>query len=240
MSSPEEDFNKTVQWLLNELQKELIVVDNDIVQFFFVEEKGAPSEREQKRVIKWLCSLNAVENLERITTDHILPHLSLFAPRPTIGYKLKVIKPIFVALRKIYESDLDRKPASEIIEQARKLGVSKPVDITEPKQSLDKIPRFLKESREIIYLDRTCEIPPGNQFELAKELFQVPVGTWVKENDVVENFNRGEGKQSFYDAQRLLNVRIKEKLGVENFIEYQAAMARINPATIEKLNQSGK
>jgi hypothetical protein len=62
----------------------------------------------------------------------------------------------------------------------------------------------------------------------------------VKENDVVEHFTRGDNKQSFYDAIRALNKRIKNDLGIANFIEYDNAMARINPKTIQKLNDSEK
>lgn len=240
--TPEEKFNKDVQWVLEELQKEQIVSDGDVLQFLFLQGENVPSKRDQKRVIRWLFKkVGAIESFEAILEKPSLLTFHSFVERPVIGYEIKIDPPIFTALSKIYENDTETLSAREILGKAEKLGKAKKVDTSKPKEpKADNIPFLNEAHREIIFLDKHCEIPVGNQFELAKALFKEPVGTWIKENDVVHSFSRGEGKQSFYDAQRLLNERIKKDLGIQNLLEYQTAMVRINPKTIEKLNQSEK
>lgn len=233
----EEKFNTDTVFVLGELKADLLVSENNIVSYHFIEEDGAPLVREQKRILHWMMSLGAVSLIDRIHQSLPFGILnSSFFNAPTVGYQLKVESPIFQEFSKIYEGDVKTDPAT-IIAKAKKL--KKVTKVTPSK--VDKqvtAPVFSAEHKEIYFNGKTCAIPVGNQLEVAKKVFSVPLGTWVNETDVVDSFSNGDNKQSFYDAQRQLNMRIKKDLGLVDLVQYQTAMVRINPAVIEKLNHS--
>jgi len=238
----EEKLNKDILWVINELQAELIVSSKDVIRYIFVKEGDAPTEREQERVIRWLSGIGAVEQLGNIREDNMLFNFHPLMKAPIIGCQLRMNEAIFLAVRKIYEEDITKKPAKQLLEQAEALGRAKYLEtgkLAEPKKINIK-PALDEASRSVIFLNKKSSIPAGNQWILCKELFKKNAGDWVNEDDVVENFTRGDNKQSFYDAHKALNKRIEKDLGIVDFIEYGTAMARINPKMIEKLNQSEK
>ncbi len=236
----EEKFNKAIQWVLNELQAEMLVSGPDPLRFTFVQGEDAPLEREQKRVVRWLINLGAVEHIADIQPETSLFTFNPFVRVPPIGYKIKINVSVFTALAKIYEGDLRNKSAGDFLKEAEVLAKAKPLKRNVAvKPKTDNRPFLNEEERTIIFLGKKSEIPVGNQWVLCQALFKKPAGVWVEEADVVDHFNR-DSKQAFYDAQRLLNTRIEKDLGIKDFIEYQGATARINPKTIEKLSHSEK
>ncbi len=239
----EEKFIKDARLILDELQAELIASKDGIIRYLFIKEDKAPNEREQRRIIRWLINAGALQSIGEIHEDlpSIFVTLNPFVKTATIGFRLGIDKTLFAEVRKICESDLSKKSAKELLDQVETLGRAKRLEtqkLTEPEKVVIK--PFLDEpSKTVILAGKKSTIPVGNQWVLCKELFNKPASDWVKENDVVHLFNK-DGKQSFYDAQRLLNARIEKDLGIKDFIEYETAMARINPKTIEKLNHSEK
>ena len=232
-------FNKNIAWMLDELQAEVLVSSKDEVNFYFISEDGAPTRREQERALSWLYRLGAIEHVSDLHDLYSnMFVMRLFERSPSIGKKIKVDKQVFIPLRKVFSGNWEKQPAGETLKKAEKLRSAKKLDTTPlTKPMLEKVPFWNKETSEILFLEKSCDVPAGNQRVLCVALFATPLGVWVDEDNVVENFNR-EGKQIFYDAQRLLNARIQDKLGIKDLIEYQAAKARINPETIKKLNQS--
>lgn len=243
MMSIEDKFNKNIAWMLDELQADMLVSNKDEVNLYFISEEGAPTRREQERVLSWLYKLGAIEHISNLRSND--PFSNMFAMHPfvsvpAIGEKVRVDKQVFAPLRKIFSGEWEKQPAADTLKKAEKLRAAKKIDTTPTtKPVLEKVPFWNKETNEVIYLEKTCDVPAGNQRVLCAALFAAPLRVWVDEDNVVGNFNR-DGKQSFYDAQRLLNARIQDKLGIRDLIEYQTAKARINPATIERLNHSEK
>lgn len=239
----EEKFIQDARFVLNEIQAELISSKNNIVRYIFIKGEKSPEEREQFRVIRWLMNTNALEIIGEIHED--APSIITFNPfikSPIIGHRLNIDKTLFSEIRKICEADLDHKTAREILDKVERIGKAKSLETQKLegiRKQIDIKPFIDEESNSVIFQGKRSDIPVGNQWVICKELFKKPAGDWVKENDVIELFNR-DGKQSFYDAQRLLNARIKEDLGIKDFIEYSTAKARINPETIDKLNHSEK
>jgi len=239
----EDKFNKNISWMLDELQADMLVSKKEETNFYFITEDGAPTRREQERVLAWLQKLGAIERVSDLHSNDFYSTLLAahpFARTPIIGEKVRIDKQVFTPLRKIFSDDWEKQPAAETLAKAEKLRAAKKIDTTPPaKPVLEKVPFWSKETSEVIYLEKSCDVPAGNQRVLCGALFAAPLSVWIDEDDVVGNFSR-DGKQSFYDAQRLLNQRIQDKLGIRDFVEYQTAKARINPATIKKLNHSEK
>jgi hypothetical protein len=239
----EEKFIKDARWMLDELQAELISSKDGIIRFLFIKDDKAPNEREQKRVIRWLINAGAVQPFGDIKDEnHFAIVLNPFIKTTTIGYTLNVERSIFAEIRKICEKDLNKDTAKQILDQVKTLGNAKRLEtqkLTQPEKIVIK-PLLDEPSKTVILNGKKSTIPVGNQWVLCKELFNKPASDWVKENDVVNNFTRGDNKQSFYDACRALSKRLKDDLGVADLIEYETAMARVNPKTIEKLNHSEK
>lgn len=101
---------------------------------------------------------------------------------------------------------------------------------TEPEAQKEEIGRIIYKpaSNEIKFGSKTCSIPPAsNQRVLCEAVFTPPLDNWVEEVDVEHDFYK-QSDSSFYNAQRLLNEKIKKKIGVSNFIEYSTSKARIN------------
>jgi hypothetical protein len=70
---------------------------------------------------------------------------------------------------------------------------------------------------------RQIEIPINtNQFFLCKKLFDVPVGTRIKEQDVIDMIDWSkDSKRSVYDAMRLVNKRVKEQLDIPELFKWR-------------------
>jgi tetratricopeptide (TPR) repeat protein len=149
----------------------------------------------------------------------------------------------------IYEKKKNAAKAIELIKKAKELAGpddelvnrnyqricgNKQNDTQRPKAEAS-VPRskpklsFDEKTGQVHFGKNSVEIPLGsNQYQLCKAVFGVPIGTWVNESDVVDNFFRGkESKRGFYDAVRLANTRIEGELKVPRLIEYVASRARI-------------
>jgi len=88
---------------------------------------------------------------------------------------------------------------------------------------------FDPKTGEIVFGKKKCGLPIGsNQYQLCKTLFELPIGEWLQEIDVIEKFYRGKDSQrGFYDAIRLSNKKIEEKLKIKKLLEYGASRVRI-------------
>ncbi len=97
-------------------------------------------------------------------------------------------------------------------------------------QSIDTKIRFNEETCNITIGIRTCPIPINtNQYFLCKALFAVPFGTHITETDIVDMADWAkETKRSVYDARGAVNKRVKEKLGINNFIRWRTGRIRID------------
>jgi hypothetical protein len=240
----EEKFIKDARLILDELQAELIASKDGIIRYLFIKDDKAPNEREQRRIIRWLINAGALQSIGEIHEDlpSIFVTLNPFVKTATIGFRLGIDKTLFAEVRKICESDLSKKSAKELLDQVETLGRAKRLEtqkLTQPEKVVIA-PLIDEPSRTIILAGKKSTIPVGNQWVLCRELFNKPASDWVKENDIVDKFTRGDNKQSFYDANRALSKRLEKDLGVADLIEYDIATARVNPKTIEKLNHSEK
>lgn len=240
----EEKFIKDARLILDELQAELIASKDGIIRYLFIKDEKALNEREQRRIIRWLINAGALQSIGEIHEDlpSIFVSLNPFVKTATIGFRLGMDRTLFAEVRKICERDLNKDTAKQMLDQVEALGKAKRLEtqkLTEPEKIVIK-PLLDEPSKTVILNGKKSTIPVGNQWVLCKELFNKPASDWVKENDVVNNFTRGDNKQSFYDACRALGKRLKDDLGVADLIEYDTAMARVNPKTIEKLNHSEK
>jgi hypothetical protein len=237
--SVEQKFNKNVFWMLNELEEEMISAGKNQINFYYITEEHVPSRREQERVISWLYRLGIAKRLNYINPSDVhsilLSALGTVSP---IGERMEIDQQTFIPLRKFYSGDWEKLPASKILKKADGLRqVTKLDTITPVKPPVNNIPFWSSATNELSFLDRSCELPPGNQRVLCKALFSAPLGVWVDEENVIDDFNT-QGIGAFYSAYNLLNERIEKELAIEDFVEYQTAKARINPVTIEKLNHS--
>lgn len=150
-----------------------------------------------------------------------------------------------------YEKQNDLRKAKELIEKAKKLagdddeivgrnyaricGGKTKAD-TQGKQETESKPPKRKEKLKfdpqagVISLGTAkCELPIGsNQYQLCKTLFGQPLGEWLNETDVVEEFYRGkESRRAFYDAIRLTNQKVERGLKIRKLLVYDAARVKI-------------
>lgn len=234
----EETFTKNVQWVLNEIQTELIVENAKTIRFRFGTGEGVPTERDQGRICRWLIGLGIVKHIEDINAK--LP-FSLGYPfiGALVGYVLEVDEVLINELASIYNVEIRHHTNHKtLLANARKLKKVTKVVLHATNEEQKQLPVFSEENREIYFKGKACDVPVGNQFEVAKSLFSATLGTWVTETEVVGRFSKGDNKQSFYDAQRYLNERICKKLGIDNLIEYKGSAVRLDPKLIEKLGQA--
>ena len=124
-------------------------------------------------------------------------------------------------LRLVGESKITRASNKDVQNKTNKSKVIKP--------------EFNANTGEIILGIKNCFIPIGtNQYQLCKAIFVKPLGEWVTETDVSDDFNRGtNGNRAFYDAIRLVNKRVAKDIKIKNLIEFKAASARIRKESFE-------
>ncbi len=234
----EETFTRGVQWIINEIQTELMVENEKTIRLRFGSGEGVPSERDQGRICRWLMTLGVVKHIEDI---HAKLPFSLGYPftGALVGYVLEVDEILLNELTSIYDVEINyRTDHKTLLNKARKLQKVTKVLIQPKVEVQNPVPVFSEENREIYFKGKACDVPVGNQFEVAKALFSVPIGTWVTETEVVGRFSKGDNKQSFYDAQRYLNDRIWKNLGIKNLIDYKGSAVRLDQSVIEKMGQT--
>lgn len=90
------------------------------------------------------------------------------------------------------------------------------------------LPKFLEKESKIIFENKECVIPVGNQFAICRVVFENPLGEWVKENDILSSFDQEkDNRRSVRDAILLINRKVKKCFGIDKLIEYSNSRARI-------------
>ena len=105
---------------------------------------------------------------------------------------------------------------------------NKPVQ--EPKKIIDTTLRFNVETGMISMGSKPCSIPLNtNQYFLCKALFDKGFGKTITETDIVDMADWAKDtKRSVYDAKIAVNKRIKEYLGINNFIRWKTGRVWID------------
>lgn len=91
-------------------------------------------------------------------------------------------------------------------------------------------PRFDDNNGRIYYGGRECEVPlKTNQYFLCKKVFGEPFGKRIKEIDIRDSIDWSkDSDRSVYDAMRLVNKRVKENLGIDEFLQWRNNTIWIN------------
>jgi hypothetical protein len=90
-----------------------------------------------------------------------------------------------------------------------------------------ELPTYNKKDGLILLGGQHCELPLGsNQSVLCDALFDLPLGEWLKDSDVRDNFYK-VNESSFYNAMRAINQEVKTKWGITEFLCYEASRVRI-------------
>lgn len=92
-----------------------------------------------------------------------------------------------------------------------------------PEKPMDMTIRFDERTGIISMGVRTCPIVINtNQYFLCKAIFAVPFGTLVKEIDILELMDWAkDSRDGVYDAMRQVNVRVKQKLGIDKLLKWK-------------------
>jgi len=228
-----DDFAKTTEWLLDELQREIFAVDGGKVRFIFSSEKNAPSQREQERAIRWLVVSGAVRELEDINEEisPILAATRLFEKQTRIGFEMTLNEQVFNEILEIFQRGRTKRHTAEAILKKIRQSVHAKKLREHPREELAATvgPRLDQETQEVLYQDQSVKIPTGNQWQLCLVLFELERDVWIEETKAIEGFYKKDGKQSLYDACRALNRRCRSILNGEKLVEFRGAKARINP-----------
>ena len=77
---------------------------------------------------------------------------------------------------------------------------------------------------------KPCEIPINtNQYFLCKKMFSIPLGTPVKEIDILDMIDWArDTKRSVYDAMLAVNKKAKQSLGIEKLLRWNAGRVWVN------------
>ncbi|HCC06481.1 TPA: hypothetical protein DEP94_03985 [Candidatus Nomurabacteria bacterium] len=99
----------------------------------------------------------------------------------------------------------------------------------------DKKLQFDAKTSRLFFNGRECQIPVGsNQEVLCKALFALPIGEWLRENDVINNFFKGKkSNRSFYDAIQSINRSTEADLRVSGVLKYSASKVCIDKEKFE-------
>ena len=124
----------------------------------------------------------------------------------------KAFKKNFVSLR-----IPDRKAFKEMCD-----AVYKKLNVKNDTVRDDKL-SFNNTTGNLSFNGRQIEVPINtNQFFLCKKLFDVAIGTRVKEQDVIDMIDWSkDSKRSVYDAMRLVNKRAKEQLDIAELFKWR-------------------
>jgi len=97
-------------------------------------------------------------------------------------------------------------------------------------------PSFDEKLGKIFFKDKSCNIPPGNQFALCKVVFKQPFGTLIPENDIAFQIDLAhckETKRTVYDAMLAVNKRIKRDFGISKFMEWRESHVKVQKELFE-------
>ena len=105
-------------------------------------------------------------------------------------------------------------------------------DRPEPKAEMpiDTMIRFDEKTGIISMGGKPCEIPINtNQYFLCKKMFSIPLGTPVKEIDILDMIDWArDTKRSVYDAMLAVNKKAKQSLGIEKLLRWNAGRVWVN------------
>ena len=105
-------------------------------------------------------------------------------------------------------------------------------DRPEPKAEMpiNTMIRFDEKTGIISMGGKPCEIPINtNQYFLCKKMFSIPLGTPVKEIDILDMIDWArDTKRSVYDAMLAVNKKAKQSLGIEKLLRWNAGRVWVN------------
>lgn len=90
--------------------------------------------------------------------------------------------------------------------------------------------RFNEETGQILFGNIQCQIPINtNQYFLCRKMFSTPLGTPVKEIDILDMIDWArDTKRSVYDAMLAVNKKAKQNLGIEKLFKWNAGRVWVN------------
>lgn len=90
--------------------------------------------------------------------------------------------------------------------------------------------RFNEETGQILFGNIQCQIPINtNQYFLCRKMFSAPLGTPVKEIDILDMIDWArDTKRSVYDAMLAVNKKAKQNLGIEKLFKWNAGRVWVN------------
>lgn len=90
--------------------------------------------------------------------------------------------------------------------------------------------QFNEETGQILFGTMRCQIPINtNQYFLCRKMFSVPLGTPVKEIDILDMIDWArDTKRSVYDAMLAVNKKAKQNLGIEKLLKWNAGRVWVN------------
>jgi len=119
--------------------------------------------------------------------------------------------PLFYIIKKP-----DRK---KLLEIRKRLAEFKQADSPPSEENISGKLSFNEHTGDMILGGETCPVPlQTNQYFLCKKMFGLPLGTRVKEIEILDLIDWDkDSKRSVYDAMRAVNQRAKKSLGIEIF-----------------------
>ena len=191
-------------------------------------------KNENAKLVFIYTLLGSVESCTDVT--HRLPKKVYFNYSPS-DLDLSGQKSLLTELKKkrvISSFELDNdgfvisKPSRSMLKDYYFKLRDKPAPQSE--QPIDTKIRFNEETGKITMGSKVCPIPINtNQYFLCKALFAVPFGRDVTETDIVDMADWAKDtKRGVYDARGAMNKRVKEKLGINNFIRWRTGRVRID------------
>jgi len=90
--------------------------------------------------------------------------------------------------------------------------------------------QFNDETGQILFGAMRCQIPINtNQYFLCRKMFSVPLGTPVKEIDILDMIDWArDTKRSVYDAMLALNRKAKQNLNIEKLFKWNTGRVWVN------------
>lgn len=185
------------------------------------------NKNDKKSFIKAL--IDRLDNLTRVPAkiyfNYYSPNFDIDHQKETLGELKK--KKLISSYRWSEDDFIITKPSRiGLLDYWQRLDVE-PVPEQKP---VDTKIVFNEETGEITQGDKVCPIPINtNQYFLCKALFDKKFGTDVTETDIVDMADWAKDtKRSVYDARGAVNKRVKEKLGISNFIRWRTGRVRID------------
>jgi hypothetical protein len=221
-------FVQDARWLARYIELKITLLDADKLTYFFVFEDGSPNRREQIDIVQWLIGLGVIFNAHREHKASDVFHISFLHEKEHIGYSFDIDRAKLVAVLDILKNE--DKDTRTVIDEVKLLAKSEPVKQSSlPEQVVAKLPLVNADKRVVTFNGKTTKPISGqNQWVLCKALCEAEIGTWIEENDVINDFKE-DNDTAFYDTQSRLNSVFADTFKIQKMIDYQGRKARINP-----------